>query len=451
MSLPPPTAPAALADLWNDPTLDPLARLIAPGKTAQGPMFDTLADGRRADGPANSDPLTHDPDNPLLGAAQPLLLALAQLRAGLMPADAQLLRDQLIAEVRRFQQVAAHRGVAEDLISDASQLLCTALDEAVASTPWARAAAWASHSLLVTLHGFTDGGDRVFLTLEQTARDADPGHALLPLYRCVLALGLKGRFRVAPHGEERLCQLRRRLRQLVDPAPAAAAGLSPTGLGLRAPERHWRHQVPIWVMAVALALLWCVCFAVQRARLAQHAGPGFRSLTELQLPPSPPSSSQPDDISSPVVDPSREQLQHALADDVAQGRLELVSSINQLIIRLPGDTFFASGSPSIRPGQEALLSRVAAALGQVQGTILISGHTDARPISNSQFSSNWDLSRARAENVRNLLLDLIPSSRLKIRGLGGMDPIADNGTVEGRARNRRVDITLLSPMDEDQP
>jgi len=75
----------------------------------------------------------------------------------------------------------------------------------------------------------------------------------------------------------------------------------------------------------------------------------------------------------------------------------------------------------------------------------VEGHTDSLPISNARFSSNWELSTARATSVLSLLLErhgVLPE-RLSAAGYAEFRPIASNATPEGRARNRRVDVVLL--------
>ncbi|MDR1560313.1 MAG: OmpA family protein, partial [Clostridiales bacterium] len=76
----------------------------------------------------------------------------------------------------------------------------------------------------------------------------------------------------------------------------------------------------------------------------------------------------------------------------------------------------------------------------------VEGHTDNIPISTAQFASNWELSAARATTVVRLLVDMagIPPEKMSAVGYGEYKPVADNSTAEGRGKNRRVDIILLS-------
>ena len=81
-------------------------------------------------------------------------------------------------------------------------------------------------------------------------------------------------------------------------------------------------------------------------------------------------------------------------------------------------------------------------------TVLIEGHTDDIPVRLGPFRSNLELSVARATSVRDALIAMgVSSDRFVVRGYGDERPIASNQTEEGRARNRRVDINLISPHD----
>jgi chemotaxis protein MotB len=76
----------------------------------------------------------------------------------------------------------------------------------------------------------------------------------------------------------------------------------------------------------------------------------------------------------------------------------------------------------------------------------VEGHTDNLPISNAQFPSNWELSSARASSVvRLFIVQGIIATRLKATGLADNVPIEENSSIEGRARNRRVVVTVLAP------
>lgn len=113
-------------------------------------------------------------------------------------------------------------------------------------------------------------------------------------------------------------------------------------------------------------------------------------------------------------------------------------------------TFRLDDSVLFKTGQAELLSQGEDAIGELVdifaatgARISIEGHTDNIPISTEQFPSNWELSSARASSVLRYLAEQgIDQRRMRAIGYGHIRPIASNDTAEGRAKNRRVEITL---------
>lgn len=449
------TSPPTASGLWSDPDLDPLAALEVPASVddldpdgdASGRGWDLAAPAARLSAAG----FAHLPDNPLLGAAQPLLVVLARMRRWATHPDAGALHDHLVNELRRFEQTSRRLGVHDTLIGHGSRLLCTALDEAAAATPWARASDWSSHSLLLRLHGETDGGDELFRQLDQWVREPEAQRPLLTLFQATLALGFEGRFKVAPQGAARLRQLRDRLARLLDGTRVPPdRALSPRWRGHAGLPTRWRDGVPLWVAAALLGLLVGGTFLALQSALVRQADPIFRRLAALSLPALPPMSPLAEQLMmTPRPAPSR--LAQALGGDLASGRLQLIELPDRSVIRLSSDGLFEPGSAALEADLLPLVDRIGAALAMVPGTVLVTGFTDADPIRTQQFPSNWHLSSARADAVREVLAARLPTARLRTRGVGEMDPLGDNRSSEGRARNRRVDISLLAPADDDEP
>jgi type VI secretion system protein ImpK len=112
------------------------------------------------------------------------------------------------------------------------------------------------------------------------------------------------------------------------------------------------------------------------------------------------------------------------------------------VVTVLGDTMFDSGSADVAARATPLFGRIAAALNQVPGRVLISGHSDNQPIRSLRYQSNWHLSMARAQSARSLLAATVAPERLTAEGRADSEPVADNASAEGRARNRRVEIAL---------
>ncbi len=117
-----------------------------------------------------------------------------------------------------------------------------------------------------------------------------------------------------------------------------------------------------------------------------------------------------------------------------------------LVIRLNNAIFFDSGSAEIKKQNEDTLIEVASLLNTIDNYIRIEGHTDNVPIRRSAYPSNWELSTARAVNVVKLFINECNFSpdKLIAVGYGEFKPVADNSTDEGRAKNRRIDVIVLS-------
>lgn len=120
-----------------------------------------------------------------------------------------------------------------------------------------------------------------------------------------------------------------------------------------------------------------------------------------------------------------------------------------LIIRFKDNALFDSGSANLKKSSEDILLFIGELLKNeefMERAIRVEGHTDNIPISTVRFPSNWELSTTRSTNVIKFFITEgeIDPSRLSASGYGEYYPIADNATPEGRAKNRRVDIVILS-------
>jgi len=122
----------------------------------------------------------------------------------------------------------------------------------------------------------------------------------------------------------------------------------------------------------------------------------------------------------------------------------------KLTVNILDRILFDSGEADLKPDGAGVLRKVAAILGQHTNLqIHVIGHTDnvpIRPGARSRFASNWELSTARATAAVRFMVEKagVDPRRLGAVGYGEFRPVADNGTAEGRAKNRRIAITILS-------
>jgi outer membrane protein OmpA-like peptidoglycan-associated protein len=146
-----------------------------------------------------------------------------------------------------------------------------------------------------------------------------------------------------------------------------------------------------------------------------------------------------------------EKTARAAADQRAQAALDRLAAANNVqhesrgtVITIPGSVLFASGKSVLLPTAQQKLDEVVDALkDQEDHQILVEGHTD----STGPLSFNEQLSQSRAQAVRDYLVSRgVPSDRIRAQGFGPSQPVADNGTSEGRANNRRVEI-IVQPIE----
>jgi chemotaxis protein MotB len=144
------------------------------------------------------------------------------------------------------------------------------------------------------------------------------------------------------------------------------------------------------------------------------------------------------------------QLAVRLQKMIDAGSLRVAVRDARVVLVLPNDVLFDSGRVQIKPAGRDALAEVASALKPLSARhFQVAGHTDNVPIENARFASNWELSTQRAvEVVRFLMTRGVPPEMLSAAGYGEYDPVASNGAPEGKAKNRRIEITLVPNVDE---
>lgn len=128
------------------------------------------------------------------------------------------------------------------------------------------------------------------------------------------------------------------------------------------------------------------------------------------------------------------------------GKVAVEISRRGVVVSLKEAGFFDSGSARLKKESMETLTVIGETLNQYANTFRIEGHTDNVPISSTGFQSNWELSTNRATTVVHFLTETsgFAPETLSAVGYGEYRPVSDNGTAEGRAKNRRVDIVLLA-------
>ncbi|MGA2180100.1 MAG: OmpA family protein [Verrucomicrobiota bacterium] len=142
-------------------------------------------------------------------------------------------------------------------------------------------------------------------------------------------------------------------------------------------------------------------------------------------------------------------LENEMRADLESKDVTISSLQGKLTVNILDRVMFDSGEAILKPAGESVMRKIAAILaGHPQLKIHVIGHTDnvpIRPEARNRFASNWELSTARALAAVHFLTEKagVDPRRVGAIGYGEYRPIADNATAEGRARNRRIAITIL--------
>ena len=131
------------------------------------------------------------------------------------------------------------------------------------------------------------------------------------------------------------------------------------------------------------------------------------------------------------------------------GQLTVSIEAGRIVLNLPENVLFASGSAVVNAVGVVALTQIAHVLKEFDDRrFQIEGHTDSVPIMSSSYPSNWELSAARALSVLHLMVkEGVLSTNVSAAGFGEYHPRADNDTKEGRALNRRIEIIMQPNLD----
>jgi len=141
----------------------------------------------------------------------------------------------------------------------------------------------------------------------------------------------------------------------------------------------------------------------------------------------------------------KKQLDKYIENNKLKEKLQTKVTEEGLLITILDNALFDSGSARVKPEARKLAAEISKLLIPDSRRVTVSGHTDNVPISTSEFPSNWDLSSKRALNFMKILLEnpALDPVKFSATGFGEYHPIATNATQEGRAKNRRVEVSIL--------
>ncbi|HNP63453.1 MAG TPA: flagellar motor protein MotB [Woeseiaceae bacterium] len=263
------------------------------------------------------------------------------------------------------------------------------------------------------------------------------------------------------------------------------------------PKKQEAAGVPAWVMTFADLMTLLMCFFVlllafsemDAAKFKQLSGsmkdafgvqaevevrtiPKGTSVVAQEFSPGKPDPSAINTVRQFTIDSNRNtldaldrelkeieetrdharRLRIALKEEIKAGSVAIQTEGMKVIVHILENASFESGYADVRPDFIPVLTKIAGLIDNNSGEVTVSGHTDNVPIRNARFRSNWDLSTSRAVSVAHELLrvsDLDPVN-VMVTGHADTRPRSPNDSDENRARNRRVDISIVRGREIDK-
>ncbi|UUD64036.1 flagellar motor protein MotD [Pseudomonas seleniipraecipitans] len=236
-------------------------------------------------------------------------------------------------------------------------------------------------------------------------------------------------------------------------------------------EEHENHER--WLVSYAdfitlLFAFFVVMYSISsinegKYKILSETLTGVFSQPERSIKPIPvgderPRTTEPDN--SMVDEASTEQIAASTLQNIADSIRDAFGGLLQsdqlkvrgnelwIEIELSSGLLFPSGDALPNDMAFEIIEKIAKILAPYGNPVHVEGFTDNQPIRTAQFPTNWELSAARAASiVRMLAMDGVDPSRMAAVGYGEFQPVADNATAEGRARNRRVVLVVSRNLD----
>ena len=139
-----------------------------------------------------------------------------------------------------------------------------------------------------------------------------------------------------------------------------------------------------------------------------------------------------------------DMIKQSMAANQMSGLVQIDSNEHRVRLVLTEAVLFDSGKADLKERAKEVLAPIVAELKKLPNEVLVEGHTDNVPMHKGPYSTNWELSMARAYSVIQFLEQSgMAPKRLAGIGYGENRPVTDNTSLEGRAKNRRIEISLL--------
>jgi type VI secretion system protein ImpK len=397
--------------------------------------------------------------NRLNATAATLFALVSRIRNRAQHVDPDALRRNVVAEVRNFESRAISAGVDPQQVKVARYAICATIDDVVLNTPWGEQSSWGMQSMVGTFHKETVGGDRFYDVLARLEKDPPNNIELLEFMFMCLSLGFDGRLRVEQGGVDKHMQIRNGLARIIRAQRGPVEqDLSPNWQGVDRPHKPRSVFKPVYIAIAATAAILAAIFSTLTFLLGTPTDQllgrlaaidtGIAPVLDRPAPPPPPPPPPP-----PEAGPDQaEVIAGFLEPEIADGLVKVFQDATKITVRVKGEGMFGSGSDVLSEGYPERIDRLAEALKDQPGKLLIVGHSDNVPIKSRRFPSNQHLSLARAESVMKQMAAVLGADRLSAEGRAEKEPICNDGSAaceernnsrEGRAENRRIEIILL--------
>lgn len=379
--------------------------------------------------------------NILVEAAIPLLNKASQMKYFQSKVSTQDVLNRLKKDVERFEESAETQGVRYETVKAARYCLCTLLDEFAAKNGWADQE-WNAHSLLVTFHNETWGGEQFFQLLDRIKQEPLKNIQLIELMYYCLVLGYMGKYQVLNNGKVTVENIKKELEKIIREYGADKKTQQLLG-NVKANKllAKKNRSIPLWILiALALATI-LLLYTVLNWKLAQETNDINTRINKLNV--------------ATVTQTQGESIQllaPLLAKEIEENLIEVSEVPGKSTITILGDELFSSGSDQIMDRYYPVMASVGQALNEVKGRVVVSGFTDDQPIRSTAFPSNWHLSQSRADAVKTILSNYVQdATRIRSEGKGSENPAFENNSAENRAKNRRVEIIAYIEQSANTP
>ncbi|WP_198264900.1 type IVB secretion system protein IcmH/DotU [sulfur-oxidizing endosymbiont of Gigantopelta aegis] len=220
--------------------------------------------------------------NELVHCASTLLSLMIKLSNSIMHNDVQQLKFKLQDEIKQFEINCSRAGIVNDKILQARYIICTSMDEIVASTPWGQESNWSQQSLLSLFHGETWGGEKFYLLLERLLKEPAKNLDILELMYICISIGFQGKYRVIDNGHGQVEQLREDLyRQLRSLRNDFNKELSSNWRGVSDRRGALIRYVPLWVVGALSGVILLAMFSSFTYMLDQSSTPVLNEIIKL--------------------------------------------------------------------------------------------------------------------------------------------------------------------------